>query len=134
MKKNFVLFILALTMLMPTLAFGDEAKPSGVYVGGHIGMSIENHSGRKLSEDDGGDWFGMSYGSKNDIVMGGGLSVGYDFDPQLGAPIRLELDYTARGKATSSNTKSVEDSGDVYDLKKKDKIGLQTLMLMTCPI
>lgn len=128
MKRILGVLLLVGVMAIPTVAWaaGDQI---GVYVGGHLGMSALNFSGRNISESDGG--LGWSPGSKTDTVFGGGITFGYDFDPQLGIPVRLELDYTARtrGDVNSSKTLIESNPSKEFGLKQKDKISLQTLML-----
>lgn len=130
MKK--LLGVLALTgmMALPGMASADDSKPMGVYVGGHLGMSVERYSDRDFYERN-GDW-NLSLSSDTDGVFSGGISVGYDFNPQFDIPVRVELDYTARSRGEAKSGKTVPgDPGDPaasYDLTWKDKIALQTLM------
>lgn len=129
MRKLTMVLGLVCLLSVPSLASAESAKPYGVYVGGHLGMSIENFSDRKFNDQDSG--MSWSPGGKTDTVFGGGVSVGYDFDPRLGIPVRLELDYTARsqGDAKSSSDIFEEGSGKTFGATKKDKISLQTLMV-----
>lgn len=130
MKKLLGITALTVMMALPGIASADDSKPMGVYVGGHLGMSIERFSDREQHELNEGITFGFS--SDTDTVFAGGLSVGYDFDPQFDIPIRVELDYTARSRAEAKSSQTVAGSpGDpaaLYDLSMKDKITLQTLM------
>jgi opacity protein-like surface antigen len=126
----FVFFALLLTV-SSAFAAAEGAKPYGVYVGGHLGVSIENFSGRNFTDYDYGT--GWSPGSKTDTTFGGGISVGYNFDPQFSIPVRLELDYTARTRGEVKSNGVYDDSAasgeGPFDAAKQDSISLQTLML-----
>ncbi|MDR2489734.1 MAG: porin family protein [Desulfovibrio sp.] len=131
MKKLVAFLGLLGIMALPGIAVAEDSKPMGVYVGGHLGMSIENFSGRKFI--DAGSGVSWSPGSKTDTAFGGGISIGYDFEPQLGVPVRLELDYTARTRGEAKSSGLYDDSAITgegpFDVTKKDSVSLQTLML-----
>lgn len=131
MKRFGGLFILALTLVLtaPVMAQAEGTKPVGVYVGGHLGMSIENFSGRKMNDVDSD--YSWSPSSKTDSAFSGGVVLGYDFDPRLNVPVRVELDYTARSKADVKNSRDFSEGGNPYSEELKHKVGLQTLMLNT---
>jgi opacity protein-like surface antigen len=132
MKKLVLILGVIGIMALPGLAAADAvgAKPYGVYVGGHLGMSIENFSGRKQVDDiNVPSEFSWSPGSKTDTTFGGGISVGYDFDPQFNVPVRLELDYTARTRGEAKSSRDFTEDANLYGEEMKDKVSLQTLML-----
>ena len=131
MKRLIGVLTMLCLLALPGLAFAEDAKPMGIYVGGHLGMSVENFSGRNFS--DLGSGVNWSQGSDTDTVFGGGLAVGYDFDPQFNVPVRLELDYTARTRGEVKSSGVIDDfaiTGEgPFDAAKKDSVSLQTLML-----
>ncbi|MDR2488192.1 MAG: porin family protein [Desulfovibrio sp.] len=121
MKKLVLILSLIGIMALPGLAAAEDAKPYGVYVGGHLGMSVENFSRRKQVDDiNVPSEFSWSPGSKTDTTFGGGISVGYDFDPQFNVPVRLELDYTARSRGEAKSSRDFTESGNLYGEEMKD--------------
>ncbi|EMT6382780.1 outer membrane protein [Providencia rettgeri] len=73
---------------------------NGVYITGKLGSSIIQLSDQKWISEDGldGTYHG---GNKTKGVFGGGIAVGYNFYDAFSLPIRTELDFTMRGKASS---------------------------------
>jgi opacity protein-like surface antigen len=150
--KKFVATVAALlfTFLGGT-AQAAEDVPSGdqlgLYVGGKIGMSNVRMSGRKFGMNAGVEDFGgviyavdhqtLGMGDKNETVWGGGLTLGYDFDKRFNTPVRVELDYTIRDKASRSSSADgtwYYTMGGVPGIENntvamKTSVQLQTLML-----
>lgn len=131
MKKVVGLFIMMGILTMPSMAFAGDTNLSGMYVGGHVGMSINNFSSRTFHDLESD--FRYSPSSETDTEFGGGLSVGYDFALKYDVPVRLELDYTARSRGEAKSTADIleESSGKIFGTTKSDKVALQTLMLNT---
>ena len=153
MKRFLILLLLCGLGLFGTVpAHSAENGVRGLYVGGKLGMSAEQFSSSKIGLEKGeasfplpfGDlsWNKQSFGmgNHNDTVFAGGMTLGYDFCKHFDIPVRIELDYTLRGKGSDSKkhnlpfeyTSSV--SGDfiaVTAAKMKNSLNLQTIMLNT---
>ena len=151
-----LLILLGILGAIPAHAVGDDGKDRndgskqiGLYVGGKLGMSIEQFTGSKFGMKEGGasfpppfgdlSWkdqlFGM--GTYKDTVFGGGVLLGYDFHKRFAVPIRVELDYTLRGKASDTNQRDLPfeytslvygDFSGVTSARMKTSLTLQTLM------
>ncbi|WP_162530516.1 outer membrane protein [Rhodovastum atsumiense] len=142
--RYFPAFLAAL-LLAPFPAVAEESR-SGIYVGAKIGASLLSVSDRRVLQDsysltDGvNDYSGAAQswamGDRTEPVFGGGVSLGYDFRPALRLPLRLELDYVARDRATADASHDV-----TYDMtwngtpmtipgrmSQRDSLFLQTLM------
>lgn len=135
----------SLFLAMP--AHAQEAPISGVYVGGKVGASIQSLSKRTILQDayslyeegvgaysaDAQSW---GFPEVTDTQIGGGAQLGYNF-ARTGYPIRLELDYTARGDADASSSRNMtwwwKLNGVTYSnipgvMAQTDKVGLQTVL------
>jgi opacity protein-like surface antigen len=153
MKRIVIFLVTAMVFALPAsvlAADGSEPatasskQPLGVYVGGHLGLSVAHLTGMGMGgpagSDSDGSWGAISagHGSKNDSLFGGGASFGYDFSPRLNVPIRVEVDYTARnradvsGPANFSSWYTPTSAGQPQDFdavgKLTTKLQLQTLM------
>jgi opacity protein-like surface antigen len=151
MKKSVAtIAVLLFTLLGGTAQAVDEAPSGeqlGLYIGGKIGMSNVRMSDRKFGMYAGEMDFGgytiaadhqtLGMGGKNETVWGGGLTLGYDFDKRLDIPVRVELDYTIRDKASKSSTASgtwfYTMNGAPYSedntVDMKTSVQMQTLMV-----
>lgn len=143
---NYVLSALTLFCL-PAPSHAQEASLSGVYIGAKAGASIEAFSDRHVMQDayslyqEGVGSYSSSaqswaFPDKTDTAAGGGVQLGYNF-AQTGYPIRIELDYTARGEAEVSSTRNMTWSwtlnGTYYGgipgvMTQADKVSLDTFL------
>lgn len=141
-------FIAALSFFVFGLCSTAHAASQqlGIYVGGKVGASIMQFNDRKFGMETGGgsaqgytfswDHQTLGMGDKHDAVFATGLLLGYDLDKRLGVPVRVELDYTFRDRASKENSRggswnfttngkpSVEDN----TIGMKTAMQLQTLM------
>ena len=127
-------WLLSGLLLVPVMSY---AQGSGFYVGGHIGAAgVETNSNIYHSVTINGSTSQDGYvpfGQERDIGLAGGVSVGYNFNEQFGAPVRVELNYTARSESKMSGKKwdylyDLEGTPFVY-LDHAEKVDLQTLMV-----
>lgn len=126
MKK---IIAISLLSLVSSAAF---AGAESLYVSGKIGASIVQVSNQKWETSD-NEFAKTNLGNTNDSVFGGNIAVGYDFSKTTTLPLRTELEFGMREKAsTSHNLESFNDpsvfssSDDV-----KTDITLNTVMLNT---
>ncbi|WP_265524242.1 outer membrane protein [Providencia rustigianii] len=126
MKKIFAVSLLSLVSSMAM------ASTNGLYVSGKIGASIVQLLDQKWETTD-HEFEQENLGKTNDSVFGGNIAVGYDFSKTTTLPIRTELEFGMREKAsTSHNLDSVNDPGvfSSSDDVKAD-ITLNTVMVNT---
>ncbi|MGJ3522700.1 outer membrane protein [Nitratidesulfovibrio sp. D1] len=150
MKRLLVLFLLV-GILGVAPAHAAENEQVGLYVGGKLGMSIERFDNARFGLKGGSESFPPPYGDLSwnhqsfglgdfqDSVPAGGLTLGYDFDKRFNMPVRVELDYTLRGKASDTNQQNDlpwQYTSPVYgdftgptSVRMKNSLRLQTLML-----
>lgn len=144
--KKLVACICVFGILLGGAARAEEQQ-NGVYVGAKIGAGIARHGGTTFGMDaatttvglDTYAWehHGVDMGHNNDVVLGGGASLGYDFGKRFNFPLRLELDYTILAKAKDTTNKTATFDITVNgaptsfqtDLAVRTSIGLQTMML-----
>lgn len=150
MKRLLILFLLFASLgVFPVHA--AENKQIGLYVGGKLGMSIDRFDNTRFGlksasasfDPPFGDlfWSEQSFGmgDHKDTVFAGGLTLGYDFGKRFDVlPVRIELDYTLRDRASDSSQRDLPfeytspDYGDFVGVaasKMKNSLRLQTLML-----
>ncbi|CAI3922194.1 Opacity protein LomR and related surface antigens (LomR) (PDB:1Q9F) [Commensalibacter communis] len=118
MKKYFYLFCASsLSFFCTQNGFAETTNPkSGFYITGKVGASIlqqkkQSYNGRYQHYDY--DYYSNSYtlyngtynsrsgGTHTNTRLGGGISVGYNFDNYFKVPIRAEIDVMARMKDSS---------------------------------
>ncbi len=133
MKKIIALSVISSIGLTSFLANANESEKNGVYVTGKMGASIIQMSGQKLTETvyENPEWNERYNGDSHRTgVFGGGIALGYDFSSEFDLPIRAELDFTARGKASSKYNleKEINEYGS-YTNDAKNQIKLNTLMV-----
>jgi opacity protein-like surface antigen len=146
--KKLVTCICAFCLLVGGVAWSEEQQ-LGVYVGAKIGAGIARHGGTTFGMDAATMQYGgytyswdshrVDMGHNNDIVIGGGASLGYDFSKRFNFPLRLEFDYTvlAKAKDTTNKTATFEVFVDGNPMSEQSNIdvhtsiGLQTMMLNT---
>ncbi|EPK6350134.1 outer membrane protein [Proteus mirabilis] len=133
MKKIIALSVISSIGLTSFLANANESEKNGVYVTGKMGASIIQMSGQKLTYTDYEDpeWNERYNGDSHRTgVFGGGIALGYDFSSEFDLPIRAELDFTARGKASSKYNleKEINEYGSETS-DAKNQIKLNTLMV-----
>jgi opacity protein-like surface antigen len=108
MKKFFIPLLLTAAALLP--AASCAAEPVGVYVAPRFTAGTVN----------------FKHGSNTDVqTYGGALAVGYDFQPTLKVPLRVELEYNKLGDVKKNN--HYEYEGDPY--KAKITVGVSTLFV-----
>ncbi|MEQ5128002.1 OmpW family outer membrane protein [Providencia alcalifaciens] len=126
MKK---IIAVSLLSLVSSAAF---AGAESLYVSGKIGASIVQVSNQKWETSD-NEFEKTNLGNTNDSVFGGNIAVGYDFSKTTTLPLRTELEFGMREKAsTSHNLESSNDPG-VFSSSDdvKTDITLNTVMLNT---
>lgn len=115
---------------LPSFATQDL---SGFYLSGKVGGSAVHLANQSYSYKDldyPQDNIKWSGGSNNDTVFGGGIAVGYNFYPQFSLPVRTELEFYARGKASSKYNLWRESAGAFSGREDiKNEITLSSLML-----
>lgn len=127
-------------------SFALAAETIGFYAGAKVGGSVVNMRDRQFGMRSGGvvyegvdfAWGNESRGisSESDTVFGGGLLAGYDFSRRCGIPVRAELDYTLRDRASKTGsgnptwnyTANGVPVSETEVLNLKTSIRLQTLM------
>jgi len=138
MKKIKTLSILLTLLCLQEVSADDK---SGYYISGKMGVSIQQQQNRKLSVTDTNLDSGVSstaslnLGGVDTSVFNGGLAIGYDFNTNNNIPIRLELEYMNRARATQSSEHYgidfnllVPNYGD-NELKYQSKVKTQTAMV-----
>lgn len=108
------------------------ADKSGFYVTGKIGTSGVKMSDQKLNitNTDFDINYNDNFGSKTKWVFGGGAALGYDFNEKFNVPIRTELDFMFRGKASANNNLfSISDVWGGSSADFKNEVTLNTFML-----
>ncbi|HEQ1859727.1 TPA: outer membrane protein [Providencia alcalifaciens] len=126
MKK---IIAVSLLSLVSSAAF---AGAESLYVSGKIGASIVQVSNQKWLTSD-NEFEKTNLGNTNDSVFGGNIAVGYDFSKTTTLPLRTELEFGMREKAsTSHNLESFNDPG-VFSSSDdvKTDITLNTVMVNT---
>lgn len=126
MKK---IIAVSLLSLVSSAAF---AGAESLYVSGKIGASIVQVSNQKWLTSD-NEFEKTNLGNTNDSVFGGNIAVGYDFSKTTTLPLRTELEFGMREKAsTNHNLESFNDPG-VFSSSDdvKTDITLNTVMLNT---
>lgn len=90
--------------LLSLISSAAMASDNGFYVSAKMGTSVVQLSNQKWEtiEQSPYDYQSHSSGSKNKAVFGGGLAFGYDLYDTTSLPIRAELDFSMRGKASSN--------------------------------
>ncbi|HGN0869640.1 TPA: outer membrane protein [Providencia alcalifaciens] len=126
MKK---IIAVSLLSLVSSAAF---AGAESLYVSGKIGASIVQVSNQKWLTSD-NEFEKTNLGNTNDSVFGGNIAVGYDFSKTTTLPLRTELEFGMREKAsTSHNLASYNDHVDLSSSDDvKTDITLNTVMLNT---
>jgi len=116
-------------------------SPSLVFASGQMGVYVTPKFiyGYLLGHDLKNTWTEYDYGAtdrgkseyetKGAHAFGGALAVGYDLHKRLGAPVRLELEYTLFGKAESKDSRrsTYSDSNSVFGHHRKLDLGIQTI-------
>lgn len=108
------------------------APDNGLYLSGKAGVGIINLGNQSLSYQS--DVIPSDFGNKHDSNFAGALAAGYDFHPQFGVPVRLELEYTGYGKANSNNSVTYSEASFGYpDYKGRKEnnleVQLQTVLV-----
>lgn len=126
MKK---IIVVSLLSLVSSAAF---AGAESLYVSGKIGASIVQVSNQKWETSD-NEFEKTNLGNTNDSVFGGNIAVGYDFSKTTTLPLRTELEFGMREKAsTSHNLNSFNDQkGFSSSDDVKTDITLNTVMINT---
>lgn len=126
MKK---IIAVSLLSLVSSAAF---AGAESLYVSGKIGASIVQVSNQKWLTSD-NEFEKTNLGNTNDSVFGGNIAIGYDFSKTTTLPLRTELEFEMREKAsTSHNLASYNDHVDLSSSDDvKTDITLNTVMLNT---
>lgn len=97
MKKNLVVFAFVAFFCSSSLAMADQ---TGVYIAPKFIYSYQRIDNAELKLDVTG--LGSDSGnldSEKDSSFGGALALGYDFQPNLNAPIRAEIEYAMRSES-----------------------------------
>lgn len=105
--------------------FTGQATPAkavdftGIYLAPKFVYGIQVTDGNKQSGT-----FDYGWKSTNKNVFGGGVSLGYNFDPIFNCPIRVEVEYLAFGNKKSE--KSAQFGGELINYSHR--LGVQSLM------
>lgn len=132
MKHMLVLSLCGGLLALPTLATADNAK-NGVYLSGKLGASVMQLSEQKYIYSgyaDAGDNGTKNGASHRSAVFGGGIALGYNFNPLFDIPVRAELDITARGDM--ENTYNIQNrvrNGVSQTRDIKNQVKLNTVMV-----
>ena len=100
--KKFLLACVAFGLLF-TANFAS-AEQYGIYIAPKLFYSYQIMDDVKgeYKDDDGPISTGLS--DKNDSTFGGGLALGYDFQPNFGVPIRTEVEYAIRSRSEGDDS------------------------------
>lgn len=136
-------FTLALGLVL-ALAWPVLADDGGFYLSGKIGVSRQKvHREFKVNETLTDGRYTMSarsidLGRFSQSTVAGGLAIGYDFFPSFGWPVRLDIDFTARGYDNVDRrhdvTMTVRDgaTGDTVTqtvpIEEHSEIGIHTVL------
>ena len=126
MKK--IIAVSLLSLVSSTAIAGVES----LYVSGKMGASIVQVSNQKWLTSD-NEFEKTNLGNTHDSVFGGNIAVGYDFAKTTKLPIRTELEFGMREKAsTNHNLESFNDPGVLSSSDDvKTDITLNTVMVNT---
>lgn len=127
MKKFVCVLALAATLSLPVLA---QAEQVGVYVAPKFLFSQQIIDSPQMDDSYVSSGHSSSTGyvlgnDKSDSTWGGGLAIGYDFNPRFDVPIRAELEYAVRSQSKVSW--SGDSLGDTDSTKMK--FDVQTLFV-----
>ena len=121
MFRKLGMLLAAACLLLPVQA--GAADLMGVYVAPKFVLNIQHFKGVGYDLD--GDRLPGS-NSKDAARAGGGLAIGYDFNPVFSLPVRAELEYAAYGNASHHLGFVDRVVGD--SLSAKHRVGFQTLL------
>ena len=124
-KRIIGLLAMAAFIVSPSLVFasgqmGVYVTPKFVY-GYLLGHDLKNTWG--IYDYGATDRGKSEYETKGAHAFGGALALGYDLHKRLGAPVRLELEYTLFGKVESKDSRRFEYGGH----HRKLDLGIQTI-------
>ena len=111
---------LAVALLAGNAAPAKAFDFTGIYLAPKFVYGIQVTDGNKQSGT-----FDYGWKSSEKNVFGGGVALGYNFDPILNCPVRVEVEYLAFGNKQSEKSRRF-DSGDI--LNYSHRIGVQSLM------
>ena len=111
---------LAVALLAGNAAPAKAFDFTGIYLAPKVVYGIQVTDGNKQSGT-----FDYGWKSSEKNVFGGGVALGYNFDPILNCPVRVEVEYLAFGNKQSEKSRRF-DSGDI--LNYSHRIGVQSLM------
>ncbi|ATG15734.1 porin family protein [Providencia alcalifaciens] len=126
MKK--IIAVSLLSLVSSTAIAGVES----LYVSGKMGASIVQVSNQKWLTSD-NEFEKTNLGNTHDSVFGGNIAVGYDFAKTTKLPIRTELEFGMKEKASiNHNLESFNDPGVLSSSDDaKTDITLNTVMVNT---
>lgn len=108
-----------LVVLFPCLAL---AAGTGVYVTPKVSLSVQHTKGTA-------DLPAATWGPKHVVgaSVGGAVALGYDFQPSLDVPVRLELEYGASDHITKTGSTRIYKKRFPFQAK----VSVQTLLFNT---
>jgi opacity protein-like surface antigen len=130
--KNFLISCIALGILVPS-SFASAGN-TGLYLAPKLFYSYQvmDDVKREYRDADGPMSTGLS--DENDSTFGGGLAVGYDFQPNFDVPVRTEVEYAIRSRSEADDSYSqtiFPENGDPFVLNHQGsmKFHIQTIFI-----
>lgn len=127
MKKMLASIAVFGILCSASLAFAEQ---SGVYLAPKFVYSYQRIDNAEMkveveglgSESDGLD-------SEKDSSFGGAIAIGYDFNPNFKAPVRLEVEYAMRSESEGEYSYSYYSGPDLYRESGSMKFNIQSVFL-----